>query len=69
METNMETRFRSLDELPLVLRVEDLMPVLDIGRNTAYELIRCGQIRSIKVGRQIRVPKEAVAEFLSRRAG
>ena len=60
----METKFRSLDELPLVLRVEDLMPVLDIGRNTAYELIRCGQIRSIKVGRQIRVPKEAVAEFL-----
>ena len=65
----METKFRSMDDLPLVLRVEDLMPVLDIGRNTAYELIRCGQIRSIKVGRQIRVPKEAVAEFLSRRAG
>ena len=65
----METKFRSLDDLPLILRVEDLMPVLDIGRNTAYELIRCGQIRSIKVGRQIRVPKEAVAEFLSRRAG
>ena len=65
----METKFRTLDDLPLVLRVEDLMPLLDIGRNTAYELIRCGQIRSIKVGRQIRVPKEAVAEFLSRRAG
>ncbi|MBQ9347294.1 MAG: helix-turn-helix domain-containing protein [Oscillibacter sp.] len=65
----METKFRSLDDLPLVLRVEDLMPVLDIGRNTAYELIRCGQIRSIKVGRQIRVPKEAVAEFLTGQAG
>ena len=65
----METKIRSLDDLPLVLRVEDLMPVLDIGRNTAYELIRCGQIRSVKVGRQIRVPKEAVAEFLTGQAG
>ena len=65
----METKFRTLDDLPLVLRVEDLMPLLDIGRNTAYELIRCGQIRSIKVGRQIRVPKEAVAEFLTGQAG
>ncbi|MBR0281677.1 MAG: helix-turn-helix domain-containing protein [Oscillibacter sp.] len=65
----MATKFRSLDDLPLVLRVEDLMPVLDIGRNTAYELIRCGQIRSVKVGRQIRVPKEAVAEFLTGRTG
>ena len=65
----MATKFRSLDDLPLVLRVDDLMPLLDIGRNTAYELIRCGQIRSVKVGRQIRVPKEAVAEFLTGRTG
>ena len=63
----METKFRSFDDLPLVLRVEDLMPVLDIGRNAAYELIRCGQIRSVRIGRQIRVPKDAVAEFLAGR--
>lgn len=56
----------SLDELPLVLRAEDLMPILDIGRNTAYELVRCGQIRSVRIGRSIRVPKDAVAEYLSR---
>lgn len=60
----MENKYRSLDELPLALRVEDLMPILGIGRNTAYELVRSGQIRSIKVGRQIRVPKDAVTEFL-----
>ena len=65
----MATKFRSSDDLPLVLRVDDLMPLLDIGRNTAYELIRCGQIRSVKVERQIRVPKEAVAEFLTGRTG
>ena len=39
----------SLDELPLVLRVEDLMPVLSIGRNAAYDLVRCGRIRSIRI--------------------
>ena len=41
------------------------MPILGIGRNTAYELVRSGQIRSIKIGRQIRVPRDAVAEFLT----
>ena len=56
--------YRSLDELPLALRVEDLMPILGIGRNTAYELVRSGQIRSIRVGRQLRIPRDAVAEFL-----
>ena len=62
----MEKRYRSLEELPMVLTVEDLMPILSIGRNTAYELIRSGQIRSVRAGRNIRVPKEAIAEYLSR---
>ena len=61
----MGNKYRSLDDLPLTLRVEDLMPVLDIGRNTAYELARSGRIRSIKIGRQLRIPRDAVAEFLN----
>ena len=56
--------YRSYDELPLALKVEDLMPLLGIGRNTAYELVRCGQIRSIRVGRQPRIPKDAVIAFI-----
>ncbi len=56
----------SFDDLPLTLRVEELMPILGIGRNTAYELIRSGQIRSIRVGRQLRIPKDAVLDFLNR---
>ena len=61
----MTNNYRSLDDLPLTLRVEDLMPILDVGRNTAYELVRSGRIRSIRVGRQIRIPKDAVFDFLA----
>ena len=61
----MNTKYRSFDELPLTLRVEDLMPILDIGRNTAYELVRCGTIRSIRIGKQLRMPKDALVEYLS----
>ena len=32
------------DELPMLLSVEELMPVLRIGISTAYELVRSGQI-------------------------
>ena len=64
----MGNKYRSFDDLPLALRVEDLMPVLDIGRNTAYELVRSGQIRSIRIGRQLRIPRDAVLEFLNGRA-
>ena len=61
----MSSKYRSYDELPLTLRVEDLMPILDIGRNTAYELVRCKKIRSIRIGKQLRIPKDALVEYLS----
>ena len=60
----MENKYRDLRYLPMTLRVEDLMPLLGIGRNTAYELIRSGQIRSVRIGRQIRIPRESLLEFL-----
>ena len=70
----MENKYRSLDDLPVTLRVEELMPILGIGRNTAYELVRSGKLRSIRVGRQIvgrqiRIPKAEVLRFLNTHAG
>ncbi len=61
----MGNNYHSFDDLPLTLRVEDLMPILGIGRNTAYELVRCGKIRSIRIGRQLRIPKSALIEYLT----
>lgn len=61
----MENKYRSFDELPLTLRVEDLMPILGIGRNTAYELVRTKQIHSVKIGRQLRIPKQSLIDYLS----
>ncbi len=60
----MENKYRDLHELSVTLRVEDLMPLLGIGRNTAYELIRSEQIRSVRIGRQIRIPGDVLLEFL-----
>lgn len=54
-----------LNDLPLVLCVDDLTSILCIGRNSAYELVRSGQIRSVRIGKQIRIPREAIQEFLS----
>lgn len=61
----MSQTYYTPDDLPLILRIEDLMNVLDIGRNTAYELVRSGRVQSIRVGSQIRIPKHAVLKFLS----
>lgn len=60
----MAGNYYSFEELPLTLRVEDLMPILGIRRNTAYELVRSGKIRSIRIGRQLRIPKDALVECI-----
>ena len=54
----------SYDELPLTVSVEELMPILGIGRNSAYELVRSGRLRSVRVGRKLRISKESVMDFL-----
>lgn len=51
-------------DLPLVLTVPQLADVLNIGRNSAYDIIRSGRIKSIRIGHQIRISKTALLEFL-----
>ena len=47
-----------MDELPSILTVEDVQDILRIGRNTAYGLVRSGQLSSIRIGRQVRITKK-----------
>lgn len=57
-------RYTNYAQLPLILTVKEVAEVLGLGRNTVYELVRQGKIRSIRIGRQIKVPKSALVEFL-----
>ncbi len=53
--------FRSL---PPVLKVKELTPILSIGQAAVYALVRSGQIKCFRVGKQYRIPKESVIDFL-----
>lgn len=48
----------------LLLTVEEAADRLGIGRSLMYELIGCGQVASIRVGRLRRVPQEALTEYV-----
>lgn len=52
-----------LDDLSTV---PELAAALKIGRNTAYELIRAGIVPSIRIGRQIRISKQAIIDYIAR---
>lgn len=58
-------RVTSMEDLPLALSVPEVAEVLNIGRSGAYALVRSGKLRSLKVGRKIRIPRMALSDFLN----
>ena len=52
--------------VPAVLTVEELAHCLQVGRNTAYALVKSGAIPSTKIGRQIRIAADDVYRYLHR---
>ena len=60
---------KSVNVIRRTYRVDEVAEMLGVARATAYNLIRDGYIRSIRAGRLVLVPVEAVDEFLSFDAG
>lgn len=46
------------------MTVEEAAQLLGIGRATAYNAVRSGEIPSIRIGRRIVVPKRKLLELL-----
>lgn len=59
------TSYRTIDELPLVLNVNDVAKILGIGRNLAYSLVNSGEIKGLRVGTKIRIPKQALIDYMA----
>ncbi len=71
MVTQPDALPRSIDDLPIALTVSETAAVLRVGRNKVYDLVHQGQatggvqgLRSVRLGRSVRIPRLAVLEFL-----
>lgn len=51
-------------EIPAILTVPQLAEFLNIGRNAAYDLVNSNQIKVIRIGKNIRIPRHAVLAYL-----
>ncbi len=56
---------KMFSKYPDVISIKELTIMLNIGKNTAYELLESGELKSIKIGKQYRIPKQFVIEYLS----
>ena len=47
-----------------MISIDDLCEMLTIGKNTAYYLLKTGQIRAFKIGRIWKIPRESVSQYV-----
>lgn len=52
----------------LMVTVEEAAECLGIGRSAVYDLMRLGELGSVKIGRSRRVPVEALHSYVERAA-
>ncbi len=48
----------------VLLKIPDVLDRLAIGQTKLYELMATGELRSVKVGRSRRIPKEELERFI-----
>jgi excisionase family DNA binding protein len=60
MSSSMSILFRSF------FKVTDMADVVGISRTAAYELVKSGQIPSVRIRNAIRVPRGAIVQFVEK---
>ena len=55
----------TLATLPEVLTVSEAAAILRIGRNQLYQAVGRGELGALRIGRSIRIPKQALLDLLT----
>ena len=56
---------KAFAELPSVLTIEQLAHALAVSRSTVYRLVNNKLLRTIKVGRTVRITKDSLIRYLN----
>ena len=57
-----------LNEYSEILTVEDVMEILNIGKNAAYDLFRNGEIKCFRLKNRWKIPKQSVIDYINEKA-
>lgn len=49
---------------PDILTPNQLKDLLNIGKNRVYKMLQTGEIESIKIGKQYRIPKRCIKDYI-----
>ena len=55
----------ALAMLPEVLTAREAAAILRVGRNQLYQAVARGELGAVRIGRSIRIPKQALLDLLA----
>lgn len=47
-----------------IITIDEMCEILNIGKNTAYKLLKDKEISAFRIGRHWKIPKDAVNEYI-----
>ncbi len=53
-----------LEEYGDFLTVPEICGILDVGKNTVYDLLKTKQIKNFRIGTRYKVTRDAVVDFI-----
>lgn len=62
----MITSENTFKNYPDIVSTKQMQEMLGIGKNTAYKLLESNMIKSIRIGRTHKIPKENIIAYLNR---
>ena len=62
-----ESKYKTYDELPLMLSVPEVAAVLGISRAGAYDLARSRGFPALTIGTRIVIPKDKFIDWIERK--
>lgn len=62
-----KSRQEKKESSPMIIEIEELCERLNIGKNTAYNLLTSGEIDSFKIGSVWKIPLSSVDEYIERK--
>lgn len=60
-----ESQAKRRETFPVVLSPAEVMDILGIGKNTVYRLLTDGTLKGVRVGRNWKIPLQALDEFVT----
>ena len=49
-----------------LMTIEDLCEALMVGKNAAYDLLKSGEVKSFRIGRKWKIPRDSLNEYIKR---